>query len=68
MFRGDLEEIVDLVKRIIRSDDSVTYRVDCEPHVVVQTTFEKQGINKVIQILEGIANGTIKTQDFPRNE
>lgn len=67
MLTGDLKDIIEVVKRIV-GDGKRDFKIECDPHTVVQHTFERQGVNKVLDVLEGISNGNIKPKDYLHKE
>lgn len=63
----EVQEIIRVVKKLASVNTEPQFKVGQPIDEICQVMFERQGVNKVINILEGIANGNIKLTDYPED-
>lgn len=55
--------LIKLIEKLCKVNDA-EFDISDSPHRILHKTFERQGVKRVIKILEGISNGDIKPKDY----
>ena len=67
MTQVDIMNLVKALNRLVGNRDR-EFPVGTDPHTVIQHTFERQGINKVLNMLEKLGEGQLKLNDYIQDD